>query len=302
MTIDVDKYLDRSRLKTSRSRWRIIAIFAIFALLVLAFGKFDPLRSGDHVAVIDINNIIIDDPERNRVLKLIANDPKAKALIIRISSPGGTVMGAESLYAFLRSVSKNKPVVAVLRELATSAGYMIALGADYIFARQSTITGSVGVLMQSTDITELLKKIGIKPNAVKSSPLKAQPNPLEPFSKEARKAVEMIVSNIHGMFIDLVAERRNLKKSDAVILSDGRIFTGRQAVANGLVDALGGEEEARLWLYEAKGIKIEIPQKEIPIKRDQGLLKDLFGELVGKTLFSERLKLDGLISLWHPTL
>ena len=301
MTISVDKYLDRARLKSSRARWRLIAIFAIFGILVLALGKFNLLGTGDHVAVIDINNIIIDDPDRDRELKLIARDPKAKALIIRISSPGGTVTGAESLYFFLRSISEKKPVVAILRELATSAGYMVALGADYIFARQSTITGSIGVLMQSTDITGFLEKMGIKPDAVKSSPLKAQPNPFEPFSKEARLATEAIVSDIHGMFIELVAERRNLQKSYAATLSDGRIYTGRQAVSNGLIDALGGEAEARLWLDESKGIKRNIPQKEISIKRDQSILRKLIGNLVGKTLFSERLRLDGLISLWHPT-
>jgi len=301
MTIDVDKYLERSRLKVSRGRWRVISLLAIIALIVLAIGKFESLKSGDHVAVIDINNIIIDNPERDRVLKKIARDPNAKALIIRISSPGGTVVGAESLYYFLRSVSKNKPVVAVLRELATSAGYMIALGADYIFARQSTITGSVGVLMQSTDITELLKKVGIKPDAIKSSPLKAQPNPLEPFSKEARVATRAIVTDIHKMFIDLVAERRNLKKPYAETLSDGRIYTGRQAVANGLIDALGGEDEARLWLDETKGIQKNIPQKKISLDHEQGILREILGNLVGKTLFYERLRLDGLISLWQPT-
>ena len=108
MTIEVDKYLDRTRLKASRSRWRIIAIFAIFAILVLVLGKFTLPGKGDHVAVIDINNIIIDDPDRDRTLKMIARDPKVKALMIRISSPGGTVTGAESLYYFLRSVSEKK--------------------------------------------------------------------------------------------------------------------------------------------------------------------------------------------------
>ena len=103
-------------------------------------------------------------------------------------------------------------------------------------------------------VTEFLGNLGIKPEAIKSSPLKAQPNPLEPFSEEARKATRMIISDIHAMFIDLVAERRKMERSEAKKLSDGRIYTGRQAVANGLIDALGGDEEARHWLDTSKGI------------------------------------------------
>ena len=301
MALDVDKYLDRRRLKRSRGWWRAVASIAILALAVVAFGSFHQMKSGDHVAVVDIRNIIVDDPQRDDMIKEIAVDPEAKALIVRINSPGGTVMGAESLYYILRSVAQNKPVVAVMRELATSAGYLIALGADHIFARQSTVTGSVGVLIQSTDVTKLLEKLGIRPETIKSSPLKAQPNPLEPFSEEARKATRKIISDIHAMFIDLVAERRNMERSKAKKLSDGRIFTGRQAVANGLIDALGGDEEARHWLDTSKGIKMEVPLREFVVKRNYNRLGEIFWDLVGKTLFSERVRLDGLISLWHPS-
>ena len=300
MALDVDRYLDRRRLKRSRGWWRIVAIFSILVIAGVGFGDFDQLKGRNHVAVIDIKNIIVDDPDRNARLKKIAADPKAKALIIRISSPGGTVVGAESLYYFLRLVGERKPVVAVMQELATSAGYMVALGADHIVARQSTITGSVGVLMQSTDITELLGKLGIKPESVKSSPLKAQPNPFEPFSKDAREVTQLIISDIHTMFINLVAERRKMNKTKATNLSNGRIYSGRQAFANGLIDSLGGEEEARQWLVTAKGIKKDVPLKKIVIQRDRHLLREILGDIVGKTMFSSRLRLDGLISLWHP--
>ena len=301
MALDVDKYLDRRRLKRSRGWWRIVACVAILAISVVAFGNFNTIKIGEHVAVVDIRNIIVDDPQRDDKIKEIAVDPEAKALIVRINSPGGTVTGAESLYFILRSVAEKKPVVAVMRELATSAGYLIALGADHIVARQSTVTGSVGVLMQSTDVTKLLENLGIKPVAIKSSPLKAQPNPMEPFSEEARRATQMIISDIPAMFIDLVAERRKMEKSKAKKLSDGRIFTGRQAFANGLIDRLGGDEEARHWLDTSKGIKMEVPLREFVVKRNYNWLGEFFWDLVGKTMFSERVRLDGLISLWHPS-
>ena len=301
MALDVDRYLDRRRLKRSRSWWRIVAVVSLLVIVGIGFGDFDRLKGRDHVAVIDINNMIVDDPKRNARLKEIANDPKAKALIIRISSPGGTVVGAESLYYFLRLVGRSKPVVAVMRELATSAGYMVSLGADHIVARQSTITGSIGVLMQFTDVTELLEKVGVKPMSLKSSPLKAQPNPFEPFSADAREVTQMIISDIHTMFINLVAERRDMDKTKAKLLSNGQIYTGRQAYANGLIDSLGGEEEARNWLVSAKGINKDIPLKEIVVERDRDFIREILGDFVGKTMISSRLRLDGLISLWHPS-
>ena len=300
MALEVDKYLDRRRLKRSLSRWRVVAIISVLIVVGISFGDFDRLKGLDHVAIIDIENLIVDDLVRNNKLKEIAADAKVKALIVRISSPGGTVVGAESLYYGLRLVGRSKPVVAVMRELATSAGYMVALGADHIVARESTITGSVGVVMQSTDITELLEKLGIKPVSLKSSPLKAQPNPFEPFSKDARDITKVIISDIHTMFINLLAERRKMNKITATNLSNGRIFTGRQAFANGLIDSLGGEEEARQWLETSKGINKHVPSKKVKIEYDGHFLRKIFGDIVGKTMFSSRLRLDGLISLWHP--
>ena len=288
MALNVDRYLDRRRLKRSRGWWRIVAITAFVSLAVVSVGQFDLLESGDYVAIIDIRSVIVDDPDRNVLLKEISDDPEVKAVIVRINSPGGTVMAAESLFIILRVIAQNKPVVAVMRELATSAGYMIALGADHIIAHQSTITGSIGVLMQSADVTELLANLGIKPQAIKSSPLKSQPNPLEPFSLEARKATQKIISDIHTMFVDLVVERRKMERSKASILSDGRIYTGRQAVGNGLIDSLGGEDEARDWLDKTQGINREIPLREVSVRRDHNNLLKLFGDLVGNTIISEK--------------
>lgn len=302
MALDTDKYFDRRRLKRRLTLWRLVAIVAVVALVALAFGQFDSLDRSDHVAVVDVLNLIVDDPKRDKLFKKIADDPNAKALLVRINSPGGTVVGGEALYLSIRRVAGKKPVVAVLRELATSAGYMAAIGADHIIGRQSTITGSIGVLMQTTDVTGLLDKLGVKPESVKSSPLKAQPNPLEPFSEEARQATRLIIDDMYDMFVSLVSSRRNLDDAKTRQLADGRIYTGRQAAANGLIDAIGGEDEARTWLETAKGIKKTLPLRPVSVRKERSLLRDLFDDAVGKTLFSERLRLDGMISLWHPNL
>ena len=300
--IENHKVQDRRKLKRSRAWWRVLAVISISILVIISIGRFDEFDERPHIAALDVENIIVDDQDRLELIKEIASDPSAKALIVNINSPGGTVVGGESLYFALRNVAKKKPVVAVMRELATSAGYMIALGADHIIARESSITGSIGVLMQSTDLTGLLDKLGIKPESVKSSPLKAQPNPLEPLSDDARRVVREIVRDIQDMFTGLVKDRRSLDGENARQVSNGRIFTGRQALSNGLIDSIGGEDEAILWLKREKHLSDDLPVVQISAHHDGKTLREILEYLFGITMFSERLRLDGLISLWHPNI
>ncbi|MCH7487886.1 MAG: S49 family peptidase, partial [Proteobacteria bacterium] len=185
---------------------------------------------------------------------------------------------------------------------ATSAGYMTALGADHIIASPGSLTGSIGILLQTADITGLLEKLGIKAETIKSSPLKAQPNPLEPFTPEAREAVRSVVLDLYDMFVDMVSERRSIPREKVLGLADGRVFTGRQALSNGLIDALGSESEARDWLAETHKILRSLPVKDLKIVHEGEPWRDLLGSVVGKALLSERLRLDGLISLWQPVL
>ena len=302
MSLDANKILYRRKLKRSRAIWRGLAVTAVAALVIVAVGRFNGLDGQAHIAALDVTKIIVDDRKRLKLLQSIGDDPDVKALIVSINSPGGTMVGGESLYLALREVAKRKPVVAVMRELATSAGYMIALGADYIVARQSTITGSIGVLMQSADMTGLLTKLGIKSEVVKSSPIKAQPNPLEPFSDDARRAAQEVIANMQDMFVGLVRDRRDMDDARVREVSDGRIFTGRQALTNGLIDAIGGEAGAVTWLETNKNLQKNLPIVEISVRQENGVLHEIFLDLVGKTTLSERLRLDGLISLWHPNL
>ncbi len=302
MSLDTDQILDRRKLKRSRAVWRVFAVLAVAVLVIVLVGRFDGLDGQAHIAALEVAGIIVDDQDRLELLHKIADDSDVKALIVNINSPGGTVVGGESLYLALRDVATQKPVVAVMRELATSAGYMIALGADHIVARQSTITGSIGVLMQSTDMTGLLNKLGIKPEFVKSSPLKAQPNPLEPFSDDARRTAQEIIADMQDMFVGLVRVRRGMEIDSVRKVSNGRIFTGRQALTYGLIDAIGGEAGAVTWLETEKNLPKNLPVVETPVHQQDGILREILEDLVGKTLFSERLRLDGLISLWHPYL
>jgi protease-4 len=302
MSLDADYVVERRRLKRRLTFWRVFGVVAVVAAIIAAAGRFDLRRQQDHVAKIVIGGLILDDPARDEALKEVADDDKAKALLVKIDSPGGTYVGGEALYESIRRVGEKKPVVAMMGTTATSAGYMTALASDHIVARSSTLTGSIGVILQTADLTGLFDKIGIKPEVVKSGPLKAQPNPLEKFSPAARKATEAIIADFFDMFVSLVADRRGLTREEVLKLADGRAFSGRQAKKAGLVDALGAEPEARKWLAETHKIDDSLPVKEVKIEHEDQPWRDLFDSMVGKVMFSERLSLDGVIALWHPDL
>ncbi|MGY8992718.1 MAG: signal peptide peptidase SppA [Rhodospirillales bacterium] len=302
MALDADLIVDRRRLKRRLNFWCLLALALIVAVVIIAVGRFDLAERGDRVARLAVSGVLHDNFRRGDLLKNIRDNVNIRALIVHINSPGGTVVGGEALYQGLKDVAGTKPVVAVLGELATSAAYMAAVGADHIIARAGTVTGSIGVLMQTADITGMLKNLGIAPVSIKSSPLKAQPSPLEPFTDEARTATRDVVSDMYAMFVDMLVEGRAMNRDRVLVLADGRIFTGRQALAHGLIDAIGAEPEARQWLAANRNVALDLPAVDVEVEERDGGWTGLLSSLIGKTLFSERLTLDGLLSVWHPNI
>ncbi|MGE5539192.1 MAG: signal peptide peptidase SppA [Gemmatimonas sp.] len=304
MPLEADQVVDRRRLKRRLSIWRAAAVIAVAALAVVVVNRTTKGTLGfvdrPHVERLTVEGVISEDPDRSAALKEVEKNDRVKALVVAINSPGGTVVGSEELFRDLRKVAEKKPVVAVMGTLAASGGYMTALAAEHIVAREGTLTGSIGVIMQTADVTGLLKKLGIEPEAIKSAPLKAVPSPLEPLTDEGREATKAVVLDMYDMFVTMVADRRGLDADVARKLGDGRVYTGRQAVAARLVDEIGGEDEARAWLESAKGVPATLPISDVKIERDNKDLFGLVGGRIGKALFSERLTLDGLLVLWHP--
>ena len=296
---DADAIADRRRLKRRLVVWRLVALVIFLGALAIAFWSTDRLSLGDRVAAIDIDGVILNDPERLRTLQRIAQDDSIKALIVHIDSPGGTVVAGEELYRSLRQISANKPVAALIGGTGASAAYMIALASDRVFVRENSITGSIGVVLQSFDVTGAMEKLGIGATTIKSAPLKDQPNPFEPITPAARAAIQAVVDDTYRWFVDLVIQRRALPAATALQLSDGRIYTGRQAVALNLVDAVGGLDEARTWLADVKQVPLNLPVHRIEPDTDWEMPGGLFG-WARKTLLSETLRIDGLVSLWQP--
>lgn len=289
-----DYLVDRQRLKRRLAFWRVLAVLAAFFAVAVAAGL--PGGGGDFIARIDVEGVIVRDGKRLAAVEALAEDDDARAVVVHIDSPGGTVAGGESLHRALRAVSERKPVVAVLDGLATSAAYMVAIAADRIYARESTLTGSIGVVLRTAEISSLLETIGVRTRTFRSGGLKSVPDPLEPVSPQAAAAAQDLIDEIYAMFRDLVLERRGLASAEE--FADGRVFTGRRAVEAGLVDEIGGQRAALAWLESR--IPEDLPVRRVGPRRD---MDDLFGSVVGlarKAVLSERLTLDGLISVWHP--
>lgn len=260
MTATADMILERRRARRKLAYWRVGAILALVALaLVLIPGRGTGLGS-DHVARILIQGVILDDRDREQAIRKIADTGTAKAMIVEIASPGGTVVGSEVLYDNIRAVAEaGKPVVALVSEVAASGGYITALAADRIVTRRNSITGSIGVISQIPNVAGLMEQIGVSVTEVKSSPLKAAPSPFSPPSQAALDATEEVLLDSYAWFRDLVGTRRGLEGAELEGVSDGRVFTGHQAMELGLVDEIGGPEAARSWLAETHGISRDLP-------------------------------------------
>ncbi|MBI3113953.1 MAG: S49 family peptidase, partial [Rhodospirillales bacterium] len=187
MSLDPDYVVERRQLKRRLTFWRVAGIIAIVAAVVAAAGRFDFITHRDHVARIAIDGLILDDKARDEALAEVAGDKKTRALLVKIDSPGGTYVGGEALYQTLRRVAAKKPVVAVMGTTATSAGYMTALASDHILARASSLTGSIGVIMQTMEYSAVLERFQIKVRTIKSGKHKDMMSPTREMTEEDRQ-------------------------------------------------------------------------------------------------------------------
>ena len=295
--------IDRRRLKRRLIFWRSAAVLLLLAAVLVGLRGRGLFGGGAYVARVSVDGIIAGEDELSRRVAALADDSAAKAMILKIDSPGGSATGGEVLHDAIARVAANKPVVAVMGGTAASAGYMIAVPATRIFARQGTLTGSIGVYLQTAEISGLLDKIGIATEAVKSGPLKDQPSLFEKTTPEGREMLQGLVMDYYNQFVDMVARGRHMDPAAVRRLADGRPYTGRQAQSLGLVDQIGGEHEARLWLTQAKGVPASLPVRSI---KRTGLAERALGqsfaglaEAVWKSLAGQWLKLDEVWAVWQ---
>jgi protease-4 len=317
MVLDAESVIDRRRLKRRLTAWRIAAV-VLGLLFVGALVLSDKNVAGSagilpHIARVTVSGVIADDRKMHELIDKVAKADQVKAVILDINSPGGTTTGGEAMYDAIRRLAEKKPVVAVCGTLATSAAYIVALATDRIFVYGNTITGSVGVIFQWVEVTELLHTLGVKVEEVKSGPLKAVPSPFEPTDEKGRALAEEMVQESKDWFVDLVAKRRSIEPGSIPGLTDGRIYSGRQAVQLKLVDEIGDEKAAVSWLRKERKVPSDLKIVDWkPETESSGLFGWLFQSLAAAIgisaeqimglagQISATLKLDGLVSVWHP--
>jgi len=320
MSLDADAIVDRRRMRRKLTFWRVSAVvIALLAIIGTAFVLVPGSRlmpQGAYIARIQVQGLIRGNQDRVEALARLGKS-RARAVIVHIDSPGGTTAGSEQLYNALRELQSKKPMVVVVDGLAASGAYIAALSAEHIVAQETSLVGSIGVLFQYPNFTDVLKTIGIKVEEVKSSPLKAAPNGFEPTSPEARAAIEAVVLDSYAWFKGLVKDRRKMDDPLLAQVSDGRVFTGRQAVGLKLVDGLGNEKAALDWLEKEKKVPASTPVRDYSLQPRFSELSFLHVaawtfEAVGLNVIAhrieewgavqavERLNLDGLLALWHP--
>ena len=323
MPSDADLIVDRRRMRRKLTFWRVaaaaIAIVAIVAFAVLATPAGRRSIAGEQaIARIKIEGLITSNSDRVAALERLERS-SAKAVIVHINSPGGTTAGSEQLYDALTRLKAKKPLVVVVDGLCASGGYIAALASDHIISQGTSLVGSIGVLVQFPDFSQLLKTVGVKVDEVKSTPLKAAPNGFEPTSAEARAALDSLVKDSYAWFKDLVKSRRSMDDATLEQAADGRVFTGRQAIALKLVDQLGDEKTAVAWLIEQKKIDRELPVRDFRMAPRFGemsfirLALSMSFEAIGLTSIArqfeesgaiqavDQLGLQGVLALWRPS-
>lgn len=317
MTLETEAVLDRRRLRRRLSLWRTLAVVAgLLAVGFLLFTSADKagLLEGRQIARVSIDGMITEDRALLQMLQKIGESKHVSGVIVAVNSPGGTTAGGEALFEALRNVAKTKPVVAQFGTVATSAAYIAGLATDQIVARGNTITGSVGVIFQWPEFAQLLEKLGIKVNEIKSGPLKANPSPFQALDDAGRAAAEEMVAESQRWFLDLVRTRRKIDTKNVAGLEQGRVFSGRDALTHKLIDQIGGEAEAVRYLEDQRSVPKGLKVVDWKVSRDTSwsllrLASVAMARLTGIQALEDiarmsndrlaALQLDGLLSLWH---
>ena len=306
MSLDSDLILDRARLKRRLTIWRIVAIAAVVAAIFVAtFHRGGRMTASfsPHIERYRITGLIGDGTTVIRALDRLGDDAAVSAVLLHLDTPGGQVAGGEGIHDAVLRLAARKPVVSVMDGTAASAGYMIAVAAPHIVARESTITGSIGVIMETMTFGGLLDKIGVSVDPLVSGPLKGQPSFDKPLSPQGRVVLQAMVGDLYDQFVDIVATGRHMDPARVRSLADGRAYTGRQAHALGLVDEIGGDREAQLWLEHTKripsGLDIVEPDRRPWTTRITSDTTDSLTEILISA--AQRLRIDGAMALWQPS-
>lgn len=263
----------------------LFGVGILIAAVVLVMGATAALRhylfdgeliTGDRLGVVHVEGMILDSRAVTEWMRKLREDEHVVGVLLRINSPGGAVAPSQEIYQGVKRLAAVKPVVASMSSLGASGGYYAAAAANKIVANPATITGSIGVIMELSNFEELMEKIGVGHESLASGKMKDAGSPFKPMTDEEREYLKGVVMDLHGQFVTDVAEGRKLEREKVLELADGRVFTGRAALENGLIDELGDLERSFELLKEMCNVKGKIPVVEGPPK-ETSLMRELFG-------------------------
>ena len=319
MAADAELIADRRRLRRKLTLWRVLAFGALLVAvvtvgLVATRGSTSLVNLRPQIARISVSGFIAGDQRMADLFKRVGEAASVSGVVLSISSPGGTTTGSEELFRGIRALAEKKPTVAFVDGIAASGAYITALAADRIVARETSLVGSIGVLFQYPDFSNLLGKVGVSVEAVKSSPLKAEPSGFKPTSPEARAALQAVVDDTYSWFKDLVRTRRHMSETELSAVSDGRVFSARQGLPLKLIDELGSERDAIAWLEHERNVSPNLPVRDWKPRGSSGFslwsaaafgadlagLEELAATIRSAAGASAAAKLDGLLVLWRP--
>ncbi len=234
-----------------------LIVFVVIAALNLVMIFKDKVQLGEKVALVRVTGIILDSTDVIEELKEHSKNRSVKAIVLRVDSPGGGVAPSQEIYEEILKIKAKKKVVVSMGSVAASGGYYISAPADRIVANAGTLTGSIGVIMEIPNVSDLMEKIGVKTQVVKSGRHKDMASIFKSLSPEEKEILQTVLDDVHDQFIEAVSEARGMEYEAVRKLSDGRIFTGRMAKELGLVDELGNLEYAIMLAGKLAGIKGE---------------------------------------------
>ena len=228
-----------------KSKKKYLILFSILIVILLSIS-YDSKPTSNNIGVIEVNGTIMDSRDIIEALDEFNNRSDIKSIIVRLDTPGGAVAPSQEIYEKVKAISiqNKKPIVASISSIAASGGYYIAIGADEIIANPGSITGSIGVIINFPIAKELVDKVGLKFNTVKSGKMKDAGSPYRNPTDDENIFFQEIVNDLHSQFVQEVSHQRNINIDKLSSMTDGRIFTGKQAYELGLIDSIGTFEDA----------------------------------------------------------
>lgn len=287
-SIDVDNFLFINRIKDRVTFWRILSIclIFIFAILIFNIDLSNKKQDSDYIAKIKIDGTIWSNSFDEEKLAELEKDDNVKAIILEIDSPGGEVVSSEILYSFFKKISAKKPVVATIKSLGASGAYMVALASEYIVAYNTSLIGSIGVLMQSVNVNDLLNKVGVDVKLYKSSKFKAAPNMFEKADEEVNLVIDEEIGEVYNYFLDIFMESRKIDRKDALDIANGQVYVGKQALNFKLIDKIGDINDLLIYLEQK-----EIKTKNIidySIAPDNNIMKKIIRDINKEKAFNSK--------------